>query len=97
MSADSVQAEQTSLSTEAISNIIKDETKHLRRHLGLGESSEMPPGSPPACAPIFFIERAPNSRNGAKCQLPCCPRRIKPDEYRIALNPGMNVSSWYPG
>ena len=27
MSADSVQAEQTSLSTEAISNIIKDETK----------------------------------------------------------------------
>lgn len=78
-----------------IGDEIEDETRRLRRHLGLGESPEMPPGTPPDCTPVFFIERAPKSRNGAKCQLPGCLNRIRPKEYRVALNPGMNVSWWY--
>ena len=82
-------------SAEALEEIIKDVTKRLRRHLGLGESPGMPPGSPPDCAPIFFIERAPSSRNGASCQLPRCSDRIRPGEYRVALNPGMNISTRY--
>ncbi len=95
MSFTFMQAEQVPLPAEAVQDVIRNETKWLRRHLGLGECPGIPPRSPPACAPIFFIERRPNSRDGAKCQLPCCPDRIRPDEYQVALNPGMNISSHY--
>src|SRR6266516_365290 len=91
MSVGSIQAEQVSSSDEAVQGIISDETKRLRRHLGLGESPRMPPSStPPDCIPLFFIERAPSSRNGARCKLPSCSERIEPDQYRVALNPGMS-------
>lgn len=88
-------AEHTPLSAEAVRIIITDETKRLRRHLGLAESPGMPPRTPPACTPLFFVERAPSSRTGAKCQLPCCSDRIRPGQYRVALNPGMNTSMQY--
>ncbi len=65
MSASFMQVEQVPLPAEAVQDIIRDETKFLRRHLGLGESPGMPPGTPPACAPTFSIERAP--KRSASC------------------------------
>jgi hypothetical protein len=71
------------------------ETLQLRRHIGLGDSPGMPPpADPPACIVLFFIERAPDSRNGAACKLPTCTERIWPGEYRLALNPGMSGPTW---
>jgi hypothetical protein len=41
--------------------------------------------------PIFLLQKAPDSANGAKCRLLPCTDRIMPGDYRIALNPGHNV------
>lgn len=90
-----MQAEQVPLFAEAVQNIIKDETKWLRHYLGLEGFFKMFFKTFSACASIFFIERALNFRNDAKCQLPCCPDKIKLNKYRVALNPDMNVSSQY--
>jgi hypothetical protein len=41
--------------------------------------------------PLFLLQTAPNSRNGATCKLSDCTDRIVPGQYRIALSPG----TWY--
>ncbi|KAE8382662.1 hypothetical protein BDV26DRAFT_288226 [Aspergillus bertholletiae] len=38
--------------------------------------------------PIFVLQDAPPSNNGATCQLGSCPDRILPGDYRIAVTPG---------
>ena len=83
-----MQAEQVPLPAKAVPDIIRDETKCLRCHLGLEEAPEMSPRTPSACAPMFFIERAPNSRNGAKCQLPYCPH---PRVVQLLLEHGASM------
>jgi len=40
--------------------------------------------------PLFVLQTAPESRNGAGCKLPQCTARIVPGQYRIALSPGEN-------
>ncbi|KAJ4514887.1 hypothetical protein HRR75_004251 [Exophiala dermatitidis] len=42
--------------------------------------------------PLFLLQRAPESHNGAACRLPHCFDRIAPGQYRIAVSPG----SWDP-
>ncbi|KAL2429291.1 hypothetical protein ABEF95_002763 [Exophiala dermatitidis] len=42
--------------------------------------------------PLFLLQRAPDSHNGAACRLPHCSDRITPGQYRIAVSPG----SWDP-
>ncbi len=90
-----MQAEQVPLFVEAVQDVIRNETKWLRRYLGLGEFLGISSRSSLVCAPIFFIERRSNSRDSAKCQLPCCLDKIRPDEYQVALNFGMDISSHY--
>jgi len=41
--------------------------------------------------PLFKLQLAPDSHNGATCRLPDCTDRIAPGQYRIAVSPG----SWY--
>jgi hypothetical protein len=74
--------------------MIEEETRRLRRHLGLGETVHEPDPGPPDCQPLFFIEIAPHSSRGAKCKLPSCPSNISPRDYRVALNPGMRSPTW---
>jgi hypothetical protein len=40
--------------------------------------------------PLFVLQTAPESRNGAGCKLSECTKRIAPGQYRIALSPGDN-------
>lgn len=37
---------------------------------------------------VFLLQMAPESRSGAKCELPHCVRRILPGDYRIKLDGG---------
>jgi hypothetical protein len=39
--------------------------------------------------PLFLLQTAPDSRNGANCRLHHCTDRIAPGQYRIALSPGI--------
>jgi hypothetical protein len=39
--------------------------------------------------PLFLLQSAPDSPNGAKCRLRHCSDRIVPGQYRIAVSPGM--------
>ena len=39
--------------------------------------------------PLFLLQTAPDSRNGAICRLHHCTYRIAPGQYRIALSPGI--------
>jgi hypothetical protein len=39
--------------------------------------------------PLFLLQLAPDSRNGATCRLDHCTDRIAPGQYRIALSPGI--------
>jgi hypothetical protein len=39
--------------------------------------------------PLFLLQTAPDSRNGATCRLGHCDDRIAPGQYRIALSPGI--------
>ena len=39
--------------------------------------------------PLFLLQTAPDSRNGATCRLHHCTDRITPGQYRIALSPGI--------
>jgi hypothetical protein len=39
--------------------------------------------------PLFLLQTAPDSRNGATCRLHDCTDRIAPGQYRIALSPGI--------
>jgi hypothetical protein len=39
--------------------------------------------------PLFLLQTAPDSRNGANCRLHHCNDRIAPGQYRIALSPGI--------
>lgn len=95
MSVGVSQAEQGSVPVETVHDSIGEETKRLRRHLGLGDFPGLPSSTtPPACTPLFFIERAPSSRNGAMCKLPTCSDRIKQGMYRVVLNPGMSGPGW---
>jgi hypothetical protein len=65
-------------------------TKALRHHLGLAETpGEKSSSSPPSTQPLFWVEVAPPSARGARCQLDC-PKNITPGEYRIAVNPGQH-------
>lgn len=74
--------------------LLNSETLRLRRHIALGDGPGMPPpGDYPICIVLFFIECAPDSRNGAACKLPTCTERIWPGEYRLVLIPGMRASS----
>lgn len=41
--------------------------------------------------PLFVLQTAPDSRNGAACRLMHCTDRITPGQYRIALSPGSSV------
>src|SRR5436190_12574473 len=76
---------------------VSQETKRLRCHLGLGESPGMPFSSiPPECVPLFFIECAPDTNNGARCKIPSCPDRIESGQYRVARNHGMGGPAWVP-
>ncbi|KAF8859944.1 hypothetical protein BDZ45DRAFT_688807 [Acephala macrosclerotiorum] len=81
------QAPGTSSQNEADEHLIFA-TKSLRRHCGLadvpGEKSTI---RKPDIEPFFWIEVAPPSVKGAKCQLDC-GKKITPGEYRIAVNPG---------
>jgi hypothetical protein len=38
--------------------------------------------------PIFLLQLAPQSHNGATCRLSLCTDRILPGQYRIAVSPG---------
>jgi hypothetical protein len=79
-------AVQASSSHETIAKIISEETKRLRRHIGLGDTPELPgSGTPPDCVPLFLIERAPYSSDRAKCKLSSCIDRIRLGKYRVAL------------
>lgn len=62
--------------------------QHLKRHMEtyLGQYARFP-------YPAFLLQETPQSRNGAKCQLHLCGKRIMPDDYRIAVDPG-NKYSW---
>lgn len=63
-------------------------TKSLRLHLGLADTpGEKSTARPPSPQPLFWIEVAPPSARGAKCQLHCS-KNIMPGQYRIAVNPG---------
>jgi hypothetical protein len=76
-------------------DILTQERRRLRRHLGLGQDPGDSQLDCPEVEPLFFIERAPDSRNGAKCKLPIYSGRIEPGELRLALNPSIGHSSWY--
>lgn len=76
-------------------DILIQEGRRLRRHLGLGHDPVDLLFDRPKVEPLFFIERAPDSRNGARCKLPTCVGRIDPGELRLALNPSMGHGSWY--
>ena len=39
--------------------------------------------------PLFLLQMAPDSRNGANCRLDHCTDRIAPGQYRIAVSPGI--------
>lgn len=42
-------------------------------------------------AAFFFVERSPPSgRRGAGCQFISCEDKIRENDYRIAVHPGMN-------
>lgn len=41
--------------------------------------------------PLFLLQMAPESRDGATCRLMPCTDRIAPGQYRIAVSPG----AWY--
>ncbi|KAL4928879.1 uncharacterized protein BDV17DRAFT_86385 [Aspergillus undulatus] len=47
--------------------------------------------------PVFLLQVAPNSANGAECQLIHCEKKILPGDYRIAVEPGENHWSGSPG
>ncbi|KAL2864808.1 uncharacterized protein BJX67DRAFT_373627 [Aspergillus lucknowensis] len=82
-------------SPDADADSLKIERKRLRQHLGLGPNPSDPPaGHPPQIQPLFFIERAPGSREGAKCKLPTCAENIMPGELRLAMNPALGGGSW---
>ncbi|KAL4869218.1 hypothetical protein BDV12DRAFT_85176 [Aspergillus spectabilis] len=46
--------------------------------------------------PAFLLQVAPNSANGAQCQLIHCKKRILPGDYRIAVEPGKSHWSGSP-
>lgn len=94
MSANLSQKDNASTAEDMEQQVIERETRRLRRHLGLGETSDEPNSSPPEHVVLFIIEIAPDSSRGAKCRLPSCPKTIRPEEYRVAMNPGMNGPSW---
>ncbi|KAK2734313.1 hypothetical protein FQN57_001718 [Myotisia sp. PD_48] len=74
---------------------LKWEKRSLRCHLGLGPEPGDPPSNSPRIQPLFFIEIAPDSRNGSKCKLPKCDEPILPGDIRLALNPAMSSNSWH--
>ncbi|KIW20496.1 hypothetical protein PV08_01071 [Exophiala spinifera] len=39
--------------------------------------------------PLFLLQTAPDSRNGARCRQRHCTDRIDPGKYRIAVSPGL--------
>ena len=53
--------------------------RHVNTHLG--PYSRLP-------YPIFLLQAAPESNNGATCQLIHCPERILSHDYRITVDPG---------
>lgn len=87
--------EEISSSSETDEDLLIHEKRRLRRHLGLGENPGDSPSDPPEILPLFFIEKAPDSRNGAKCKLPICAGRIVPGELRLAVNPAMGYGGWH--
>ncbi|KAJ6018478.1 hypothetical protein N7522_001942 [Penicillium canescens] len=62
---------------------IQASAQHLKRHMEtyLGQYARLP-------YPVFLLQETPQSRDGAKCQLHLCKKRIMPDDYRIAVDPG---------
>ncbi|CAP79204.1 hypothetical protein EN45_044230 [Penicillium chrysogenum] len=62
---------------------IQASAQHLKRDMEtyLGQYARLP-------YPAFLLQETPQSRNGAKCQLHLCEKRIMPDDYRIAVDPG---------
>lgn len=95
MSDDSDAVGLSSPSLAEVEDPISKESKRLRRHLGLGDTPDMPPSNPPPdVMPLFLIERAPGSRNGSKCKLSSCSKRIMPGQYRVVLKPAMSAPDW---
>jgi hypothetical protein len=73
-------------------DLISSAKSDLRTHMGIGEER------PPTIEVLFFVEVAPySSRRGAACQFVTCDKRIKEDDYRIAVHPGMNNVYKSPG
>jgi hypothetical protein len=57
---------------------------HIKPQLALDSS-----GSPRLYHyPLFLLQTAPDSTNGATCRLSHCTDRIAPGQYRIAVTPG---------
>jgi hypothetical protein len=87
MSADAMDIDHVSSSAEDVEDMISNETKILRRHLGLGESPGIPPQSnPPVTQPLFFIEIAPSAPRGANCKLSTCGDKIEAGDTGLQCN-----------
>ena len=82
-------ARRQALSPEARrKEVIEDAAKifrdHIKPQLTLDYSGNVRIGH----YPLFLLQLAPDSRNGAGCGLRHCAHRIKPGQYRIAVLPG---------
>lgn len=80
---------------------IEIQTRFLREHMGLPRAPGGPePVRQPCLTAHFFVELAPHAigSGGARCRLPYCDAGIiKPERYRIALSPSMDISNWMAG
>jgi hypothetical protein len=70
---------------------IESDKRSLKRHLTPQFASGLSGEARLSHYPIFKLQNAPDSRDGATCQLTSCSDRILPDDYRIAVTPGDNA------
>ncbi|GIK05801.1 hypothetical protein Aspvir_009914 [Aspergillus viridinutans] len=70
---------------------IGSDKRNLMRHLKPQFLSGFSGDAQLSHYPIFLLQKAPDSRNGATCRGISCTDRILPGDYRIAVSPGRNV------
>jgi hypothetical protein len=70
---------------------IERDKRDLKRHLKPQFSSGFSGEARLSHYPIFQLQNAPDSRNGAACKGISCTDRILPGDYRIAVSPGRNA------
>ncbi|GFG15670.1 hypothetical protein IFM5058_07569 [Aspergillus udagawae] len=70
---------------------IERDKRDLKRHLKPQFSSGFSGEARLSHYPIFQLQNAPDSRNGAACKGISCIHRILPGDYRIAVSPGRNA------